>query len=169
MESKGFTLLELLTVFAIAGILALIAIPSYTEYVQNSRISALTNKFTMALAFARSEAITSSVPVTICAASDVSGTVCGSNTDWGNGWIIFTDSNGTGVIANLADRLQVEQDLADGTQIVSSQSGITYGSNGFLQSGGGTFTLSASGCSGDFGRTITITSTGRPHVVKTAC
>ena len=41
MNKKGFTLIELLAVIIILGILMIIAIPSVTEYITNSRKSAL--------------------------------------------------------------------------------------------------------------------------------
>lgn len=40
----GFTLIELLVAVAIVAILAAIAVPSYTQYVQRSRISEATNE-----------------------------------------------------------------------------------------------------------------------------
>ena len=40
LNKKGFTLIELLAVIIILGILMIIAIPSVTSYIQNSRKSA---------------------------------------------------------------------------------------------------------------------------------
>ena len=40
MNKKGFTLIELLAVIIILGVLMIIAIPSVTTYIQNSRKSA---------------------------------------------------------------------------------------------------------------------------------
>lgn len=37
MNKKGFTLIELLAVIIILGVLMIIAIPSVTQYIQNSR------------------------------------------------------------------------------------------------------------------------------------
>ena len=43
MNKKGFTLIELLAVIIILGVLMIIAIPSVTSYIQNSRKSAFTD------------------------------------------------------------------------------------------------------------------------------
>jgi len=54
---KGFTLIELIVVIAIAGILVAIGVPSFTNLTKDSRIRSEANGLMGALAYARTEAI----------------------------------------------------------------------------------------------------------------
>ena len=90
---KGFTLLELMITISIAGILIGIGIPSFSNMMAESRISAQYNTLVGSLYHARSEAIKGAADVTVCPKNAIDATVCGNSNDWVNGWIVFIDSN----------------------------------------------------------------------------
>ena len=64
---KGFTLLEMMMVVVIMGIMLMVAVPSFTNMVQDQRVGSQVNDFIAALAQARSEAVKQGVNVTITA------------------------------------------------------------------------------------------------------
>ena len=84
----GFTLIELMTVLAVATILLSIGIPSFRALLQNLRITSTANGFFAAMNLTRSEALKRGMPVHL---STVDGGI-----DWSKGWVVFVDSNGTG-------------------------------------------------------------------------
>ena len=100
-KHHGFTLIELIAVAMIAVILAAVAVPNFTSFVQDTRISSMTNEMITDLYYARSEAIKRNRRVTMCrsASPDNANATCDAtsannwnNGDWSNGWIIFVDS-----------------------------------------------------------------------------
>ncbi|MDC0435319.1 GspH/FimT family pseudopilin [bacterium] len=94
----GFSLIEVLVAIAILGILAAIAVPSFQDFVSDSRQTGVYKDVSSAFRYARSEAIKRSNGVTVCArASDTS---C-SDDDWNDGLLVFSDSVSDGAILEL--------------------------------------------------------------------
>ena len=105
--ASGFTLVEVVITLAIASILATIAIPAFSDFVKDTRISSETNGIITDFYFARSEALKRNRRVTVCKSSnaDSSDTAatpvpsCNVTDDfnWTIGWIIFIDADGDGI------------------------------------------------------------------------
>ncbi len=87
-SQKGFTLIELVTTMAIAGILLGVGIPSFLTAVQNNRLSADYRELASAMNFARSEAIKRGKNVWVCARRNDNRCATGRNR-WSNGWLVF--------------------------------------------------------------------------------
>ena len=81
---------------AVVGIFASIALPSFSQMIENNRISTATNEFISNHVLARSEALKRSRNVTIC--SSANQTTCGAGTDYSTGWIIYADCDGNGAL-----------------------------------------------------------------------
>jgi len=89
---RGFTLIELMMTLAIGAILLTVAVPSFSTFIKNSRITASTNKVITAVNQARSEASKRGVRVVLCRSANVGAAdpdCGGSSKDWSTGWLVF--------------------------------------------------------------------------------
>jgi type IV fimbrial biogenesis protein FimT len=86
---RGFTILEVMTVIAIAGVLLAIGIPNLQTLLMNNRIVSQINTFSSSLALARSEAAKLNQRVVLCPSAD--GVRCTAGADWNVGWLVFVD------------------------------------------------------------------------------
>lgn len=91
---KGFTLIEMLIVLAIAGILCLIGIPSFNSLKNSIYADAAISQLCRAIELTRSEAIKTNSIATLCPSAD--GYQCGKN--WSKGYIVFIDHEENGQV-----------------------------------------------------------------------
>lgn len=170
---KGFSLVELMVTLAIASIATMVAIPSFSTFMQNNRMTTNTNDFITSLNIARSEAVKRGSKVTLCKSAN--GIDCTADDHWEQGWIIFVDSNDNAAVDAGEPLLLVHQALNDHTTLVGNTNVanyISYAAAGFTQVAGGgfhqtgTLILCDNRGFGEQAKAIVINFTGRPAAMK---
>lgn len=183
-KNTGFTLLELMATLAIAAVLIAVALPNYRTMVKNNCMTTGTNALVASLQQARSEAVKRSTNVTVTA-----GNAGDTTNEWGTGWTITLDEdrdgdgvmdtgedyNGNGSLDAAAlvrtvtltcENTTMDEIAPSGTpnpnpaDNVDNDTDFVYQSTGFIDNAG---TINV--CddrTGETGRQITITLTGRP-------
>jgi type IV fimbrial biogenesis protein FimT len=162
-KKSGFTLLELLITVALIAVVTALAIPGMSTFSKNDRLTTNINTMIGHLAYARSEAVKSSAQVSICASSDAANCTGGN---WEDGWIVYVDSDSNGSFSEDTTTgeviLRANQALDGGNKLsptANYASQVTYDNRGFVTATGGF--LLCDNRNGAFGKTITISNTGR--------
>lgn len=139
---QGYTLTELVSTLAIAGIVMALALPSFATLLQNNRLTTSVNTLASNLNYARSEAITRNQRIIVCKGTVEKG--CDKHVEWHDGWIIFADLNGDKIL-NGEDEVLWTQAALSPTQTLTwsafpSANYAIYYPNGTASSNG-TFIL----------------------------
>lgn len=159
-RQAGVTMVELMIVVAIAAILATIAAPSFSDFINNTRLTSIMTQLTGDLNRARSEAIKRNSWVMVCARS--TNTACGTN--WGNGWLVCQDIEPDGACDDgtpaSPNPITVHPALNSTLTLTGSAASVRFNPSG-TQGTGGAATLTLNGTwAGAQAKTASIAATG---------
>lgn len=161
VRARGFTLIELMITIAVLVITLTLAVPSFSNIIQNNRSTALANELSSAINLARSEAVKRGQEVSVCP-RNVAGNACSGARDWTVGWLVQTG----------ADVLRV-WDAPRAGAVIDSPANPADGVIRFNGLGGtanaGTWASRFTGCSGEQAREIDVGAAGRISVRRVAC
>lgn len=132
-RQAGMTLVELLIVLAIAAVLATIAAPSFSSFVNDTRLTTTLSQLASDLNRARLDAIKRNSWVLFCV-RDAAGTGCSTGTDWNNGWVICHDSEPDGDCDAATDEepnpIVIRQALKSKLSLTGPTAAIRFNPNG---------------------------------------
>jgi Tfp pilus assembly protein FimT len=177
--------MELMVVVAVVGVIMGFAVPNFSLFIRNSRLTGAANDLLASITLARSEAIKRQLPVGLCASADpnVANPVCSgaTATAFRQGWFVWVDADNDWVPDNNATEPVLERHGAlDTTLTVRSNNSrrVRYLANGFASGAGpfGANTTNVAMCDArgtdptvggvSAARALRITPTGRPRVTK---
>ncbi len=169
-KQGGFTMVELLVSMGIVIILVAAAGPAISDWVLKNRVDAEVASLRSALAYARSEALSRNIWVTI----RENGTRDSSDPKsmWNGGWQLFTDQDNDGFLLVTAgeEMLRARVTNIEDLSIEWSRdiTRLSYGPRGVTN--GGTSNTIRYCVSGDtdhaFAKGITINAIGRTRIVR---
>lgn len=166
MQSKqrqtGLTMIELMIVVTIAAILASIAAPSFSDLINNTRLTSTMSQLTGDLNRARSEAIKRNRRVLLCVRG--TDTACGVGTNWQNGWLVCYDEDQDGACdatsAANPNPIVVHQALNANLTLTALATSVYFNPSGTQGAGGATTLTLAGNWAGAVTNAATIAATG---------
>jgi prepilin-type N-terminal cleavage/methylation domain-containing protein len=156
MRQQGFTIIELMITVALIAIIAGIGIPSFRDMLASNRVVSSINEFHTGLRLARIEAVKRNDTVVFCASADQAS----CNGGWGDGWIIYHDSNSDGVV-DADELIRVGDPVHTGYSLTFSgaATAVSFAPRG-LSNQSGTFKLCDAEADAGLARGIILLSTG---------
>jgi len=154
-QQRGLTLIELMVTLAVVAVTLSIGVPSFQGMASSNRMSSAANSLVGALNVARSEAIKRGARVNV---------VVKSGTDWSNGWKVQLNSDSTDVGTIKAF------DPIVGMQVTGTSTQYQFLPTGFLSlATAEEIKVCDSSTTGETGRKISISISGRFSVSNTTC
>ena len=169
----GFSLMEVMVTVGILAILAALAAPSFQPLIDKWRVQQTVENMKSTLYYARSEAIKRGGRVGIQKNDDVADCTASTSQEWGCGWFVFVDSEGTGNGKWNKNKEEILQNIPPPINVdVIHKSGGTninvdrYGKMSGLNAKGFIFSPALTGISSPATRGICMASGGRIRVIE---
>lgn len=162
--ARGFTLVELLIVMLVGGILALVAVPSLREALNNTRHTSATSLLQGDLNAARAEAIKRNARVLVCGRNGA-GDNCAGVTNWSVGWVVCIEDGAAAntcgaTTSTVPNPIFVRPPVDSSLTVTASANTIRFNANS-TQGAGGAQTVAVAGTwAGAPTRTLTVAATG---------
>jgi len=182
VNTRGFTLIELMMTMSLVAIMTSVAVPSFNGSLKKNRAVTQTNNLVLAFSLARSESVKRNIQVSVCSSTNQS--TCASSTNWANGWIVFVDQNNNGTFEDDGDSnlcelgannlpsedclLKTHPGLSGNPTMTGSSNNVQYQSDGAVVAAA-LFTHTPSSCIGNERHTINVTTIGRPYSSEVSC
>jgi type IV fimbrial biogenesis protein FimT len=171
---KGLTLIELMIALAVVAVVSAFAAPALGTFAANGRLRMSTLDLVESIAFARAQAVSRRMPVSLCRSANpaASAPSCGgSERDWSTGWIVFVDVNADGSYALASDTLLRAVAGSSGEARIRTNDqanrNLQFGANGTTLEGDGTVIFAV--CDdreGSMGRQVIVPPIGRAWVAR---
>ncbi len=163
-RQSGFNLIELMAAVVIGGIVVAIGFPAFSGFIKNSRLTTQTNDVLTSLHGARNEAVNRGHNIRVVTLS--------GGTDWASGWQIRLDVNNDGT-THAEDTLLRNYDAIENATLVGDANSVTFEPTGYLDqlfnANPVAITLTASKCTGDDIRVISVQLSGLVSFAKQTC
>ena len=169
--ARGFNLVELVLGLAIASLLAVLALPVYSEWIADYQVLNHAQLLAGTMNIARSEAVKRGHRVNLCKSAD--RRQCAASGGWEVGYVVYVDSDRDGAVDAGDAALRVQEQAAPGITIRGNRPVADYVSytslgsarllNGALQMG--TFTVCKPGRRAI---DVVLANSGRARIQKTA-
>lgn len=171
---KGYSLPEVMVVMLVFSLCMTQAVPAMSRVVDNVRVKTGVSALMDSLRLTRSEAIRRNARVVLC--KSISGKACAAAGAWEQGWIVFQDANGNGMVDPGEDVFHREASLPSNLRIIGNTTvddyiaytglGKTALHSGAFQAG--TITVCQPSAQKTDAYQIVINSSGRARVAKAA-
>jgi prepilin-type N-terminal cleavage/methylation domain-containing protein len=179
----GFTLMEMMIVLGLAGVMLALAVPNFSAFTRNNRLTSAANDLLASITHARTEAIKRQESVAVCASANPTAENPTCSYGAFSGWIVFEDGDRDAVVPvapnwqrDVGEPVIARHDLLDASVIVrtSADGIVSFNWTGFANFAGPKApTREVAICSSRIysdtpTRAVRVTQTGRARATRDA-